>query len=430
MKTRIIKYLFIAYCIVIALQFILLATMQNCFTQFLARANFEGWNLCDWLINYSDGFVRRGLWGEIILYLYNTFNIDIAQSIIWITIISTIALILFTIYFFKKKGLSFFLLPNVILLGSFAMNEILSHRRDALMLLLIFLALYFYKRWIEERGRRLIYYILLSLTGIFVILTHEASFFCFVPFITFDYFIRNKNRLLVQRVTSTVFFILPMLFTMGCACIFKGNEDVANNIWNSYAPYFQEEFGEMLPMGEGVNALTWSTGYAVNHHIEKNFMQMFFHGHIPSLFAWCIILFFAFYLMVNVNKIRIFGYEKEDIDTSYLATILLIQFVSLLPMFTVLSCDLGRIFTYWSLSSFFIFAHYRKENYPIFSTIGRRFYEMCKRNRALSNNSIFIMTSIIIIVPYIYFGKPFQTSVIGNIIHIIEFSIKYFLYYA
>ena len=146
---KIIKHAFIAYCIVIALQFILLATMQNCFTQFSARGNFEGWNLCDWLINYSDGFVRRGLWGEILLYLYNTFNIDIAQSIIWITIISTIALILFTIYFFKKKGLSFFLLPNVILLGSFAMNEILSHRRDALMLLLIFLALYFYKRWIK-----------------------------------------------------------------------------------------------------------------------------------------------------------------------------------------------------------------------------------------------------------------------------------------
>ena len=314
---RIIKYFFIAYCIVVTAHYML--TIKDCFNHFSDKAYFEGWFLSEWLINYSDGFVRRGLWGEGLLYLKNNFNIDIAQSIIWIVIVSTTALILFTIYFFKKKGLSFFLLPNIILLGSFAMNNILSHRRDALMLLIIFFTLCLYKKWIDCKDRGWMYYILLSLSGIIVILTHEASFFCFVPFITFDYFVRNKNKLFVKRVASTTFFILPMLITMGCACIFKGNEEVANNIWNSYAPYFQEKFAEMPPLGEGVKALTWTTELAVMHHIEKNFMQMLFNGHVPSLFAWVLIFFFAFYLMTNVNKIKIFGYEKDSIDNKHLA---------------------------------------------------------------------------------------------------------------
>lgn len=425
MKTRIIKFLFIAYSIVIIIQYMLAATWQVFFNQDTIKEHFEDWNLSEWLINYSDGFVRRGLWGEIILYLYNTFNIDIAQSIIWITIISTTALILFTIYFFKKFKLSFFLLPNSILLGSFAMHKIISHRRDALMLLLIFLALYFYKKWIEDRGRRLIYYILLSLTGIFVILTHEASFFCFVPFITFDYFIRNKNRLLVQRVTSTIFFILPMLFTMGCACIFKGNEDVANNIWNSYAPYFQEEFGEMLSRGEGVNALTWSIDDTISYHTRGNFLKPLF-GFIPSLFAWCLIFFIAFYLMVNINKIRMFNYERKDVDNAQLASILLLQLVSLLPLFTVLSCDFGRIFTYWSLSSFYIFAFYNKVEYSIFSFISSRYVTFCNNNKLLQRSSFYIISSIFIMVPFVLFHKPFQTSAVGNLINVISYAINTF----
>ncbi len=417
---RVIRFLFLLYSIYIIIRLVFICTIKQCFIIYDNRFHLERFNLSDWLINYSDGFVRRGLWGEIILYLYNTFNIDIAQSIIWITIISTTALILFTIYFFKKKGLSFFLLPNVILLGSFAMNNILCHRRDALMLLLIFLALYFYKRWIEERGRRLIYYILLSLTGIFVILTHEASFFCFVPFITFDYFIRNKNRLLVQRVTSTVFFILPMLFTMGCACIFKGNEEVANNIWNSYAPYFQERFGEMLPMGEGVNALAWGTEDTIKFHLSTNFLApMPLLNGVPTIFAWCIIFFFAFYLMVNVNKVKLFNYERTEIENVHLATILLIQFVSLLPMFTVLSCDLGRIFTYWSLTSFVIFGLFQSKRYPLFSYCGNKLFTLYHQMR-IQSKWFYIIISLIICVPFIGFADPLSTSILGGAINILR----------
>lgn len=413
-----IRIFFFSYCTLIFVKFLFITIIRDCFINPQNKFLLEIWNLSDWLVNYNNGFVRRGLWGEFFLYLYNSYNLDIIQGIYLITIISTIALILFTIYFFRKKGLSVFLLPCALLLGSFTMHNITSFRRDALMLLLIFLTLYLYRKWIENDRKRWIYYILLSLTGIFVILTHEASFFCFVPFIVFDYFNRNRNRTLLQRGASTAIFILPILLTMGCACIFKGNEEVANNIWNSYAPYFQEKFGEMLPIGDGVEALGWSTRYAVNHHIEKNFLTLL-PGNIPSIFAWCIVFFLALYLMVNVNKIRLFEYEREDIDKEHLATILFIQLAGMLPLFTVLSCDYGRLFIYWSLSSFFIFTHLRKEVYPLFSTMGKSINKIYGKN-LFNTTWFYVMASITIVLPFWGFNDPLRTSVIGNIIYLID----------
>ncbi|MBQ8542011.1 MAG: hypothetical protein IJ436_00865 [Bacteroidaceae bacterium] len=414
---RIFRIFFFSYCTLIIANFLFI-TISECYINPLKKTLLEGWNLSEWLINYNDGFVRRGLWGEGLLYLYNCYNLDIIQNIYLITIISTIALILFTIYFFWKKGLSVFLLPSILFFGSYTMYSITSFRRDALMLLLIFLALYFYKKWIEGEKKRWIYYILLSLTGIFVILTHEASFFCFVPFIAFDHYVRNKNRLLVQRAASTVFFILPILLTMGCACIFKGNEEIANNIWNSYTPYFHEKFGEMLPIGDGVEALSWSTGQAIRLHVRLNFLILL-PGNIPSVFAWCIIFFLAFYLMMNVNKIRLFEHERENIDNEHLATILFIQLAGMSPLFAVLSCDYGRLFVYWSLTSFYIFAHFGKEVYPVFSTASKKINKIYNKN-LFRTTWFYVMVSITIVLPFWGFKDPLRTSVIGNIIYLID----------
>jgi hypothetical protein len=369
--------------------------------------------------------VRRGLWGEFLLFLYNNFGIDIGHAIIFIVIASTVALILFTIYFFKKKGLSFFLLPNILLLGMFAMHDITSFRRDALMLLLIFAALYLYKKWQEGQKNSLLYYILMSITGIAVVLTHEASFFCFVPFIMFHYFCSCESKGFVKRVIKTISISLPVIATMGVACIFKGNEDIANTIWNSYAPYFSERFGEILPMGMGVKALTWTTAYAANFHFHENYLLPLVGG-VPRLFAWLLIYFAAFYLMSNVNKIRMFKYENPCIDNAHLATVLAIQFVGLLPMFTVLSCDIGRIIMYWSFSSFFIFAFFDKTEFPVFSKFGHRAKLFFDNNRLLSNKWFYFLISITIFVPFCYFPpEAIYSSVIGNLVKLAQYFVTF-----
>lgn len=92
-----IRIFFFSYCTLIFVKFLFITIIRDCFINPQNKFLLEIWNLSDWLVNYNNGFVRRGLWGEFFLYLYNSYNLDIIQGIYLITIISTIALILFTI---------------------------------------------------------------------------------------------------------------------------------------------------------------------------------------------------------------------------------------------------------------------------------------------------------------------------------------------
>lgn len=420
---KLFKYTFVIYSIIVAIQFLLSSIVRNGLNKELHKIFLKEWYFSDWLINFEGGFVRRGLWGEIILFLYDCFNIDIAHTIIFITRICTLFIIIYTIYFFRKKRLSLILLPNIILFGGFAINNIQLYRRDALMLLIVFLTLSLYNKWDKCKEHKTEYWFLTCLSGIFAILTHEASFFCFVPFMILHCFCNNFSGGYIMKGFKTILFFMPVSIAMICACVFKGNEEIANSIWGSYTPYFNNVYGETIQMGKGVNALTWSTQYAAGFHLTVNYLSPLLFGYIPPLAAWCVIFIMALYLMVNVNNINLFKYEQKDICNTYLASIILIQFISLLPMFTILSCDFGRIFMYWSLTSFFIFYKFEQKEYPIFSSIGRKVHQLFN-NRYFSHSSLYILIWAVIMVPFSGFYKAQFTSVIGNIIHFFTSAVK------
>lgn len=409
-NSKLLKFAFIAYCTLLICQLLLNFTLQ--FNNY--QANFEHWNFADWLINYNGGFVRRGILGQAILYLYNTFDIEIGQMLHIVSLLSTLALVTLTIILFIKKKLSLFILPTAVMIGTFAINDITSFRRDQLMLLIIFLILYLYKKYITSN--KSIYYLFFSITGIFVILTHEASFFCFVPFI----FIHQCKKLQIKNILKSTLFILPIVVTMGFCCIFKGNETTANIIWDSYQPYFIKTFGEPLPMSEAINALSWETLYAVKHHLTMNYLIF------PRIFGWLMTFFATFYLCANVNRVTLFSYERKEANTVALTNILIFQFISLLPMFTVLSCDLGRITIYWTLTSFFIYTLFNNPiNIPQLTEASLWFNNLFN-SKLLSNKYFYILIVIIIFCPLIWFTVPaaYNSTIIGNTHRFIELVYK------
>ena len=107
---------------------------------------FEHWGFADWLINFEGGFVRRGILGQAILCMYKWFSIDVGQTLHIISLLSTLALIALVTALFIRRKLSVFILPTAIMLGTFAINNIITFRRDQLMLLILFLIFYFYKK--------------------------------------------------------------------------------------------------------------------------------------------------------------------------------------------------------------------------------------------------------------------------------------------
>lgn len=421
---KIARVLFISYTLTLFLQFIIFLFLREKMDPTYQLA-FTDFSFSDFLINYEAGFIRRGLIGEMLLYAYSNWGINIGNTILWSCIISTIMLIALVIFLFKKKGLSFFILPTVVLLGGFAMNRLTLYRRDAIMLLLIFAAIYFYRCTLYNRDfRRITNYFLFNLFCTLTILIHEASFFCFVPFLFLHHITITKNSDILKSISRTLIFFLPAVLTITATVIFKGDERSAYEIWNSWTPYFMENYGQTLPMGQGVEALSWNSSTTFEFHLRTNYLEPIIN-HVPRVFAWCIIFFFTFYLCVNVNRIKLFNYEKK-VNQNFLTTTLLITFISLLPMFTVLSCDLRRVTIYWTITSFFIYA-LLEDTLPTQTTT---FVSCCveKINRFFENSKIlksklfYVIVALTIICPFAAFPMPkaLFTSVLGNIYSLIK----------
>ena len=84
------KYLFIFFFLLFSISFIKL--VDN-------AINLDAWEYGEWLINYENGFIRRGLIGEIIINFSNFSKINIQHSFV------TILTIISAFYFYKCYSL-------------------------------------------------------------------------------------------------------------------------------------------------------------------------------------------------------------------------------------------------------------------------------------------------------------------------------------
>ncbi len=161
-----LSFVYILFLIDLTLR--LCASATNIYTK-------DSWNITEWLINYRGGFVRRGLPGEIILWLYNHCGLSPCPVIIFLSLSAYIAgLALYFIYSFHKKGHSLFLLPFVFFLGNPLINNFLI-RKDLWLIMLFIGTVYFS----VKRDKFSI--ILANLFFVLALLMHESNwlFFCF-----------------------------------------------------------------------------------------------------------------------------------------------------------------------------------------------------------------------------------------------------------
>ena len=105
-KTKLVHYLLAGYAILLfCSQLVFLIT--NCKIQLHGNCDAVAEIVCnyhisDWLINYEGGFVRRGLMGEFLYWIYNLTHVNIP---ILITVSSFCLLLLFQ-YCLHENGVS------------------------------------------------------------------------------------------------------------------------------------------------------------------------------------------------------------------------------------------------------------------------------------------------------------------------------------
>jgi hypothetical protein len=313
----------------------------------------ESWQITEWLINYQGGFVRRGLIGEAIFDLYNYFGLNPYVVILFLSIISYLAVVVFFAKSFLKKGYLIFLLPFVFFLGGPVINNFFI-RKDPLIILIFILILFFsYKK----SSLRIIAVNLLLIIGL---LTYEPIAFISLPIVLLIFIYNNDNKTLNNRpnhfkavIISLTQLLLPV-FTFFACIYWKGSFAISKAIWESWKPVvfpFQGKDSSQIPAAIG--ALSWSLKRGLLYSI-LTFNN--FNDGIYAPLAWLLILLLIYYLLSNSDKLnfKIFNYNpKNNFDKTNISSILIFQFLSISPLF-ILGWDYGRWVFLWVASSFAI----------------------------------------------------------------------------
>ena len=149
----------------------------------------NNWAYADALINYSEGFVRRGFLGEILLFAYKVTNIELSKIYSFFFIIITFTNIIFFFLILKNISKSrfvyLFLLINPVLLF-FPLHDTLAYmRKEMIMLTLMLFHCYICNNYHNKKIKKkkyLKFLYLIIIPGIVVItLMHDMQLFL-VPF--------------------------------------------------------------------------------------------------------------------------------------------------------------------------------------------------------------------------------------------------------
>jgi len=171
----------------------------------------NGYILGDWVVNYSGGFVRRGLLGHIFFSISKYFDIKIKYIIFFFST----GIYITTIYFFYKiiknkldnsLVLIFILLPSTFLFNFF--DPLSVGRKE----ILIFFFFTFYYLNLKKILNSFSFKLFIFLLFIIILLTHELIFF-FIPYLfVLKYFNNNTN---IKKINPRDYYLEILIFLLG-----------------------------------------------------------------------------------------------------------------------------------------------------------------------------------------------------------------------
>ena len=388
--------------------------------------DYLSYEVSDWLINYEGGFVRRGLIGQMLLELEKLHLYDVRLAIALMIAVCSVAILWILIRIFKREGWSLLIIPIGLCLGYTFMN--IWGRRDLLTLTLTFLIFLSYRRAISG-SRQWLPWCAFHILSILQILIHEAAFFYTFPILMLYGFnkLRTEHHSILSSAAKCLLQFLPVLVVMGIVCLFKGDQQIAQTIWASWGQVFSAFQPEAVnELGESVEALGWDASETFGNHFYTSYIGCFhptYWGIPMTLFN----LLATYFLLTRLNSVKTGIYPQRAMDHAMMSDIALVQFIALLPMYTVLSCDWGRTLPYLVISSVF-FYHIFKQSTPLFSRRLNRVSSMIQGaisgNKVLSLPAVYILLVLLVPIPryHVPFDSlnTFQQKLWTELLHVID----------
>ena len=371
--------------------------------------DFMSYEVSDWLVNYEGGFVRRGLIGQLLLELEKLHLYDMRLAIALIIAVCSIAILWILVRIFKKEGWSLLIIPIGLCLGYTFLN--IWGRRDLLTLTLAFFIFLSYRKAVAK-PRQWLPWVTFHTLSVLQILIHEASFFYTFPILMLYGFhkLRNRNRSILTSTVKCLLQFLPMMVVMAITCLFKGDQQIAQAIWASWGEMFSAFQPEAAnELGKSIEALGWDASETFGNHFYTSYLGCFhptYWGIPLTLFN----LLATYYLLTRADSVKTGIYPQRAMNHAMMSDIALVQFIALLPMYTVLSCDWGRTLPYLVISSVF-FYHLFKQEEPLFSyrltRVSTRLQSAISGLKPLNLPTIYIL--LVLLVPIPRYHVPFDS---------------------
>ncbi len=309
----------------------------------------ESWQITEWLINYRGGFVRRGLPGEFLLWLYNHFSVAPYTAIIFLSAFFYFAVALFFISLFIRRRYPLLILPLVFFLGDPVLNNFVV-RKDLLLITFFILIVYVF---LKKR----LYTILLG-NGLLILalLCHEIIGFFSFPFLFLmlaEFGACDGSR--IKPAGTSLLKLSPSLSVFFIVLLHRGSATVAGSVWQSWSDIpFPNQAAYTNTDPSAIGSLSFSLKNSIDYLTQT--LTDFYNGVYAPL-LWVLVIAAIYMVLTNLNKIGFHttsNSKKHSFHILNLSATLLFQLVAVIPLF-LLGCDFGRWIFYWVSSSFAIY---------------------------------------------------------------------------
>ena len=302
-------------------------------------------SLSDWLINYSGGFVRRGLIGQIALEFSYFFSIKLRDTIVIFQIIS------FTAYYV----LVFFLLRRVItnrililavfspIFILFPISEIEAFGRKETFIFLI-ITLYFFTN-VRDIKTQLIFKLIIFPISILI---WEPVIFFYPYIMLIDLVVFNSNKFDKKLIWLFLSYLVIFLVT-----IFIYLNPVSSESFNTMKNVLMSDFGENCYM-----SCSFVGNQSQNSYIELVYLN--FEVLKPlHIIRYILIILIGFYPLFNLLKISRLSNTKLFFFSNYKSLLFPFIFAFIPSIFLYAPMyDWGRIvhisYTFMLLSYVFL----------------------------------------------------------------------------
>lgn len=291
---------------------------------------FHPWIAGDWLINYSNGFIRRGSVGALIDKFSGTLNIAPWNLVLEIKLVLYISWLLafYSLAFKKSIGVLEFILIFSPWAFLFDLHDPQGSGRKELVLLSTFSVYLYFIIFYPPIKKSLFhnwafYFLLITLPALTI--THEGLFFYFQFFLLPLVFHKKSNKFYLE-------FFIPYVIAASVALLiwlsFKGDATYASSICNDL-------------IGKGFHRSICEGAISAINPAAVYFDSLYFKVYIPIFFLTLIPL--ALYL-----------YKSSSLSGTQNTYLLLASIIPTIPLYFI-SYDWGRWIHIYGLLSLILF---------------------------------------------------------------------------